>query len=62
MTDTTVGSFTVSKDLNANQVQGSFRCSCGASLGGGVATVQKGSSRSFTCTQCKKRVTVAVPK
>lgn len=61
MAETTAGSFIVSKDLSANQLQGAFVCSCGTKSPG-TAIVQKGSTRSFNCTRCKKRVTVFVPK
>jgi hypothetical protein len=56
----TLGTFE-GKSLNANQMQGSFYCSCGASLGG-QHTVAKGSTRTWTCSKCKKRVTARIPK
>jgi hypothetical protein len=61
MAETTTGQFKVSQDVNTNLVQGTFVCSCGASQAG-LATVQKGSTRTFNCTRCKKKVTIVVPK
>lgn len=61
MAETTTGVFLVSKDLSANLYLGTFKCSCGTTLSSN-ASVQKGSDRTFTCTKCKKKVLVHVPK
>lgn len=63
MGESTFGVFKLLKELSKQLVQGTMQCSCGGSLGGGgVLSLQRGSTRTLTCTRCKKKVTVNVPK
>lgn len=61
MAGTTMGYVDNAKETSKTQIQGTFRCSCGG-YRGGVHTVAKGSKQTWTCSKCKMKVTVLVPK
>jgi hypothetical protein len=61
MAESTTGYIEKARPSGQHQVSGTFRCPCGG-YRGGIHTVTKGTTQSWTCNRCKRQVVVHVPK